>query len=84
MFANRRYRVNGALETIEIARDPVYDDFKGLIVVVPADFTFRRHFDSMSGARFAAPAFFGCFGGLIMFGVRDSFFGQLFGERLFI
>ena len=42
MSANRRQRVNCALETIERVTLSAHDDFKGLVIIVLADFAFRH------------------------------------------
>ena len=40
MLANGGERMNGAFETVELARHAVHDDGEGIVVIVSAGFTF--------------------------------------------
>jgi len=47
MLAFRRQRVNGALKTIEIARNAVMNNFQRLVVFVSTDFTLHTLFSCL-------------------------------------
>jgi hypothetical protein len=84
MLAFGRQRVNGALKTIEVARDAVNDDFHRLIVFVATDFTSHKILPCSLRFFFAPEAFARGAGHLVVFGIFDSLLDQFFGEGLLI
>ena len=78
--------VNGAFETIKVARDAIVKDFQRLIVFISTNFTLHKTFSCLMCSGFLVAPETLARGPLhlIVLGVFDAFFDELFGECLFI
>jgi|KBSMisStaDraftv2_1062788.scaffolds.fasta_scaffold54905_3 hypothetical protein len=93
VFAFGSETVNGAFETIEVARYAIVDYFQRLIVFIPTHFTLHNNFSSLdcvlgfglcSGFLVAPETLAGGPFHQVVFRIFDAFFDELFGEGLFI
>ena len=86
VFAFGSERVNGAFETIKVTRNAIVKDFQRLVVLISTNFALHNNFSFIKCSGFLvapAPLARGPFH-LIVLGVFDAFFDELFGECLFI
>src|ERR1041385_8457764 len=83
MFAFRCKGVNGAFKTVEVVRDSSDHHFNGLVVFVSTHFT-TIHKSSKLKFFFSLFTFLRRTKHLLLFGIFETFFNELFGESLFV